>query len=265
MARTVIMIDDEELDDEGNPVQFDITDEFNDIVTEHVAMEKYLEQVTASFEEEAGISLSDEASELILARASGESRAGSTPRPSPGASSASATLKKAKSSTAAGTASAKLKRSVASKFAANTASPKHASLGKHLMHAAKVVGRFAGKNKTALAVAGSAAVGGAVGARVASAVKKRNIEASQDDLVLDDEEFENEEVEFEEYTQEELDAMTPEQAEELLQEELANLSEEEVEELESVAAEEERQTGLQEFARTALVRDAESRTPAKAK
>lgn len=360
----IIYVDDDQVDEEGNPLMQDITETVNELAEENEQFAQYFEEVTAGFEEESGIELSQQAEELLLARGANPNGSGTAStklrqgKPSAGASAGSAKLGKGRASSAAGSKGSTKPFIGKSTTVAGAAK----KIGKHVVHAAKVVGKFAGKHPTALAAAGGAAAGAYVANRVngvkasqddlelglfaaskmhaegtrksiaravtggmtgehmrnqhnkglvhgmkanskgirklghyaaaaagdaghagiggvmalrqirknnAAGMYKNRIAASHDEhLVLDENEYEVEDVEDTdllteevEYTQEELDAMTPEQAAELLEAVTEDMSEEELQELEAIAAEEERQESLREFASTVLEKDAEARNP----
>lgn len=267
MTMRVVLVNDELPEDDEN-YAVDITEEFNEIADENTQLTEYLEEVTAGFEEESGIALSQNA-ELVLASRHGvgfgEGMKGNR----------SNFVINAPSQVAMG------KNKIPPGIGTGKAA--HASLGKHLQHAAKVVGRHAKKagktasfhaqgmantvrtvGNTSVPLKHIAAVSAASLAAkgVVNHIAKRrakSLEASQQ-LQLD----ENEELlEEDELTQEELDTMTPEQAADLLENEYESLSAEDQAELEAIADEESHKAGLEQFAQNVLVQDAESRTPAK--
>lgn len=266
MARRIVVIDDEELDEDGNFIPEDVTEEVDELINENEELTEFLQQVEASFAEAQEV-------ELSLARGKGGKGApiigksapetvGSTGSASrvgaPNVDSNTARIKPKMSPRA----NSKISSGVGKLAGARA---KGASVGKHLKHAAKLIGRFAMKNKVAAAT--GAAAGAVTGGIVGTSLKKmqHGHSLSQEELELESPEGYDPNAD---YTDEELASMTPEDAVALIEEgiETGEIDEDDLEYLDDLAEEEaevEKREGLKNFIQNfnPMVSDAESRTP----
>lgn len=237
-----------EQDEDGNEyISEDVTDQVYAAIEENEQLTDLLKDVALSRDDVSGTALS-------LASHPGsnhglDGRAPIKPKASKGAATPPG------STSRVGKATAKVSKG---------GKAKAASIGKHLLHAAKVVGRSVAKNP------GLAGAAGGAGAALAVHGMTRKL-STDDQLQLD----EGQEFEEEQFTDEEIESMTPEQAVALLEEagEADELDDDDWNALQAeydAASDEEkteydeetRRQSLSDFARI-MVKDAESRTPVK--
>lgn len=265
MPQRIVLIDDENLDEDGNFIPEDVTDEVQELVDENAEYAEFLEQVEASFaqaqEDEVALSLARKGSGKgapIIGKGAPATvgATGSTGRVAGGLNTTTSRIapkasKNVNSATASGVG----------KLAGARA--KGASVAKHLKHAAKLIGRFAMKNKVAAAT--GAAAGAVTGGIVGTSLRKmqHGHSLSQDELSLENE-FDSDE----DYSDEDLESMTPDDAVALIEEGIENgeIDEDDLQYLDDLAeneAESTKREELKEFIQNfnPMVDDAVTRSP----